>query len=277
MDINDIKKKASGLANDLKEKAGKTSDELKKKVQDIDVDGIKQTASGIAGDLKEKAGKTSDELKKKAQDIDLDGIKKNVESLTDKIKSTDYKHMTEGIDKKKFLKNKFFWIAIFFVLTVLVFMIEGGDDNAETIKRGEARSTSSLIENETKNLVPYIDNSLTKKASEQPVSSATVSRDDYTKLTFEDFWLDKKTLIGEKIMVSGFGTYSGDMLFVTQNFGAANLVSIDTENLSRDNRRTLLKKCTPYCNISVTGVVSKDMFDQIQIIASKTSASEFNY
>ncbi len=101
----------------------------------------------------------------------------------------------------------------------------------------------------------------------------TVNSQTFSKMNFDDFWLDKNSLLDKKVQLSGFGTYSNDSLLMSKQFGAANFIDIDTAELDRENKRHLLQVCNPYCNVTVYGTVEKNKFG-ILIKASRVNAEK---
>ena len=114
--FDEMKKKASDLADQAKEKA----DELKKRAADVDYEGIKKRAM-------ENVDSAADELKKRAADVDYEGIKKRayVASSNAKDKITD--HLDYGDVKRKFVDIKTLvrrmigWTILYPIITAIPF------------------------------------------------------------------------------------------------------------------------------------------------------------
>ena len=76
-----------------------------------------------------------------------------------------------------------------------------------------------------------------------------------------DVLLDKDTLIGKEILIQGvFAGLTEDMSFLYEELGSTSLISINTENLIRNQRKYLLTSCSTGCSIIVKGKLLNDLF-----------------
>lgn len=116
---------------------------------------------------------------------------------------------------------------------------------------------------------------LQKKVAAEKQNQSKKIQTDFVNISFDDFWLDKATLAGKNVQLAGFGSYAGDMLFMTKKFGAANMIYIDVGSLPRQNIKQLLETCSPYCNINVWGKVRMNMLGNAEIRASRVMATKY--
>ena len=74
-----------------------------------------------------------------------------------------------------------------------------------------------------------------------------------------DVLLDKDMLIGKEILVEGvFAGLTEDMSFLYEELGSSSTISINTENLIRNQRKYLLTSCSGGCSIIVKGKLLND-------------------
>ena len=74
-----------------------------------------------------------------------------------------------------------------------------------------------------------------------------------------DVLLDKDMLIGKEILVQGvFAGLTEDMSFLYEELGSSSTISINTENLIRNQRKYLLTSCSGGCSIIVKGKLLND-------------------
>lgn len=79
------------------------------------------------------------------------------------------------------------------------------------------------------------------------------------KMKVSDVFLDFKSLIGKKIHVPGFLITIGDLQMLYDNRGDLNALTIDSGDLSRDDRKYILEKCTQGCRLEFIGIVEESM------------------
>lgn len=120
----------------------------------------------------------------------------------------------------------------------------------------------------------HLENLQKKVAAEKQNQSKKIQT-DFVNISFDDFWLDKATLAGKNVHLAGFGSYAGDMMFMTKKFGAANMIYVDVGSLPRQNIKRLLETCSPYCNINVWGEVRMNMLGNAEIRASRVTATKY--
>ena len=79
------------------------------------------------------------------------------------------------------------------------------------------------------------------------------------KMKVSDVFLDFKSLIGKKIHVPGFLITIGDLQMLYDNRGDLNALTIDSGDLSRDDRKYILEKCTQGCRLEFIGIVEDSL------------------
>ena len=95
-------------------------------------------------------------------------------------------------------------------------------------------------------------------------------------LSFDDFMLDKDSLIDKTIRIKGYCyTTDGDNYFLLKNGQTSDFMSqipLETKNLSRDVRKWLLQNCKTL--IGYTGIIGQ--FVTIKATVTKTFIFELN-
>jgi hypothetical protein len=89
---------------------------------------------------------------------------------------------------------------------------------------------------------------------------------DVVKMSVVDFLTDYKELQGKKISVSGFGLVMGQMTLLYQARGQFSAITVETDKLGREGRRSLLSNCGSGCDLSVIGTAT-DQFGQAALSA----------
>ena len=78
-------------------------------------------------------------------------------------------------------------------------------------------------------------------------------------MDFTDFQLDFNTLIGKSVSVKGYLIAMGDMGYIYQKRGSMNGISVEFKNLSRSDRKHILKNCSSGgCNMTITGIAEEN-------------------
>ena len=75
------------------------------------------------------------------------------------------------------------------------------------------------------------------------------------KMKVSGVFLDFKSLIGKKIHVPGFFITVGNFQFLYDKRGDMNALTIDSDDLSRDDRKYILENCTQGCRLEFIGIV----------------------
>jgi hypothetical protein len=102
------------------------------------------------------------------------------------------------------------------------------------------------------------------KAARERGSSAP--RVEMKAVAVSDLILDYRGLVGQKMSVRGFFMAIGDLSFLYEKAGSMTFVTVDSSNLSRDDRKRLLTTCSNGCPVTIEGIV-KDINYQKGIIA----------
>ena len=75
-----------------------------------------------------------------------------------------------------------------------------------------------------------------------------------TKMNDQDFFLDRKSLIGTKVQIEGNFQILGDILFMVLS-DKSNATFIDIDGLPRDFRKAIHAECKELCVATITGKV----------------------
>lgn len=118
-------------------------------------------------------------------------------------------------------------------------------------------------------------NETTRANSPPPVPQPATDTNTFIRMTFDDFILDKRTLIGKKVQLPAFGSLTGDTLYIVKKFGEMSIVYVDISLLPRPGRKMLLETCTPYCNLDLSGTVIPDGIGGVKISASQVEATKY--
>lgn len=96
----------------------------------------------------------------------------------------------------------------------------------------------------------------------KPAEHAVIAKGDYMAISLTDLKLDKATLIGKKVEVAGFLQTMGDISMISDGLFDMNKLFVETEKLSRENRKFLLENCSSGCQVTVRGTVSSVMMNE---------------
>ncbi len=101
---------------------------------------------------------------------------------------------------------------------------------------------------------------------------SSVQETSYLNITLQDLRLDLNELVGEDVEVSAQGMYVSDMFMLKSKQMDANPLLIQVDNLSREERKNIMNKCsdlTKDCQITIFGRVELDIFEAPIFVATK--------
>lgn len=108
-----------------------------------------------------------------------------------------------------------------------------------------------------------------KSSTSKAPSSANPRGGNYGPfMDFNDLYVDYNNIVGNTVNVKGFLITSGEYSIMTQSIGATAMLFVDTSELTRDERKHLLSRCSSGCDISLKGTVNNVQY-QKGIIAKK--------
>lgn len=97
--------------------------------------------------------------------------------------------------------------------------------------------------------------------------------EELSNISFDDFMLDKNSLIGRTIKIKGFCRNTFDDKFAIYKSGEpsdfSTTISIDTSNLSREIRKWLMQNCKKGKFITLKAVVKKNDLNVLEIEEAK--------
>lgn len=76
-------------------------------------------------------------------------------------------------------------------------------------------------------------------------------------MSFVDLKLDYNDLIGKRVSVRGVCTYLNDTFIIGGEPNDPNAVVVDIDNMSREDRKYIMTKCSSGCELTVYGIVEK--------------------
>jgi hypothetical protein len=79
----------------------------------------------------------------------------------------------------------------------------------------------------------------------------------YRSMSLDDFKLDRDTLKGAKVQLSGLLRQIGELAMLSKGLLGANLVDIEIKNLPREQRKAILECGTIGCEVVARGHVDK--------------------
>lgn len=82
---------------------------------------------------------------------------------------------------------------------------------------------------------------------------------NYKKMSLTDLKLDKSSIIGKNIEVSGVLQTVGDISMVSDGLLDMNKILVETKNLPRESRKFIIDNCSAGCKVSLKGVVASIM------------------
>ena len=77
-------------------------------------------------------------------------------------------------------------------------------------------------------------------------------------LQVSDVILDAQILKNKSVNVKGYYLSMGDMGFIYEEMGSMNFISVNSQDADRETRKYLLKSCSSFCKIILTGTISED-------------------
>ena len=97
---------------------------------------------------------------------------------------------------------------------------------------------------------------------------------EYHPVSLEDLKLDIDDSEGKRVRVNSRAQFSFGSLSLTKSIIDTNSISVDIDGLDREVRKKILQKCesstySPFCIVTVSGVVQEDEFGVMGIIAEK--------
>jgi aspartyl/asparaginyl-tRNA synthetase len=82
--------------------------------------------------------------------------------------------------------------------------------------------------------------------------------DIINEVTFADVIVDEKEMLGKTVMIPGVMINLGDTNFLYEYAGTMTALTIVTKNLSKEQKKMVIKKCSSGCYVEVEGVVNKN-------------------
>ena len=123
------------------------------------------------------------------------------------------------------------------------------------------------------NFIEDIPDTETADGNEQVAEQIEAVSDDYTEVSFEDLLLDVKDYQDERVKITALGSFSVGSLSLSDSITSFNTISVETDNLSRDERKYILRNCsdlTTRCKLTVYGTAGMDdIFEQPIIYAER--------
>lgn len=86
------------------------------------------------------------------------------------------------------------------------------------------------------------------------LAPALASPAGYRQMNDEDFFLDRKTLLGKKVEVPAHFQAAGDTIFMVLG-GGTNATFVNVHAVPRDVRKSIQRQCQQLCAATVRGVV----------------------
>ena len=78
------------------------------------------------------------------------------------------------------------------------------------------------------------------------------------EVTIADVIVDENEMLGTTVMIPGVMINLADTNFLYEYFGSMTGLTIVTRNLSKEQRKMVITKCSSGCYVEVTGVVDKN-------------------
>ncbi len=83
-----------------------------------------------------------------------------------------------------------------------------------------------------------------------------------TSISFNDLYVDYSKLVGQKVQVKGNFFVYGDFGSLSEDANSATVLYVDTSQLTRESRKSLLDHCSSSCNVDIEGTVGDVQFQK---------------
>lgn len=116
------------------------------------------------------------------------------------------------------------------------------------------------VDDSLQRLVCYDEIQTTAELIDDIIENAPIAKGFYLEVDLDEFKVDKDTLVGKRVQVSGTITQFGEMILLTSGDMDMNPVFVDLKQTPRQQKLDITRRCKTTCRANVIGEVSEVFF-----------------